>query len=63
MFDFTHPFFEPLWRRIVIFLICMGWGAFEFATGAPFWGTVFMGAGAFAGWHFFINRQEGGGDK
>jgi hypothetical protein len=31
------------------------WGAFEFATGSPFWGTIFLGLAAYAGYGFFFD--------
>lgn len=56
LFDLDHPFFIPLWRRVLIVAVCLGWAAFEFAgTGSPFWGTLFGAIGLYAGWHFFFN--------
>lgn len=55
MFDLRHePFFRPLWRRIAVVALCLGWGAFEFIGGAPFWGTLFAGAGLYAAWELLI---------
>ncbi|MEM7303470.1 MAG: DUF3329 domain-containing protein [Pseudomonadota bacterium] len=58
LFDFNHPFFEPLWRRIAVVVFCIGWGVFEFISGATFWGVLFGGLGLFAGYAFFIAPQE-----
>ncbi len=44
-FDVNHPFFVPLWRRILVVLLCCGWTAFEAVGGSPFWIIL---AGAFA---------------
>jgi len=43
-FDFEHPFFDPLWIRIAVFGVCMGWGLFELLAGAPFWAILFWGS-------------------
>lgn len=53
LIDFDHPFFEPLWRRIAIVVFCLAWAAFEFATGATFWGVLFGGFGLVSAWGFF----------
>jgi hypothetical protein len=45
LIDPTHPFFAPLWRRVAVTGLCLGWGVVEFATGAPFWGVLFGGVG------------------
>jgi len=52
--DNRHPFFRPLWRRVLVLLVCLAWSAVEFATGAPFWGVIALGFGLYAVWAFFI---------
>lgn len=62
LFDLDHPFFIPLWRRVLIVAASLGWALMEFAGGAPFWGVLFGAIGLYAGWHFFFNfnpRQPG----
>ena len=54
MFDLNHPFFIPLWRRVAVVVFAVGWGLFEFASGSPFWGTLFLGIGGYAFWGLFI---------
>lgn len=54
LFDFNDPFFRPLWLRIAIVLVAGGWGVFEFVSGSPFWGTLFVGAAALAFHGLFI---------
>ena len=54
-FDLQQDFFRPLWRRVVMVLFCLGRAAFEFITGAPFWGMIFAGAGLLAVWQFFFD--------
>lgn len=53
LFDVDIPFFLPLWRRVVAVGFAIGWGLFEFSTGAIFWGLIFVGMGAIAGWRFY----------
>jgi len=52
--DYEHPFFRPLWRRVAVVVVCVAWAIFEFATGAPFWGTIAAGFAAYAIWQFFF---------
>jgi hypothetical protein len=54
-FDLDHPFFIPLWRRVLIVAACLGWALFEFLAASPFWGMLFGAIGLYAGWHFFFN--------
>lgn len=61
-FDFEHPFFDPLWVRVVVFAICFGWGLFEFYTGGVFWGIMFCAMGLWAGHSFFIAKLHRGND-
>ena len=53
-FGLQHPFFQPVWRRVVTVAVCLGWAGFEFVTGEPFWGFVFAGAGIVAIRQFFL---------
>ncbi|NAZ36136.1 DUF3329 domain-containing protein [Rubellimicrobium sp. CFH 75288] len=63
MFDLNHPFFIPLWRRVVIVALSCGWALVEFAGGSPFWGILFGAIGLYAGWHFFFNFNPREPDK
>ena len=54
MLDLEHPFFVPLWRRVLIVVLTLGWAAFEFlVTAAPFWGMLFAAIGLYCAWTFF----------
>ena len=57
--DTTHPAFRPLWVRVLIVAICLGWAAVEFVTGSGLWGAVFLGLGVYAGWGFFVTFRSG----
>ncbi len=54
LFGLQQPFFRPLWRRIAVVAVCLGWASVEFATASPFWGIVFAAIGALAVWQFFV---------
>lgn len=54
-FDLQIPFFIPVWRRIVLIFVCIGWAFLEFYKGEPFWGIMFMGLGALAAWQLFFD--------
>lgn len=55
MFDLRHPFFNPLWIRIVTVAVALGWAGLELVTGSPGWAMVFAAAGLYAGYAFFLN--------
>ncbi|RMD89246.1 MAG: DUF3329 domain-containing protein [Alphaproteobacteria bacterium] len=57
-FDLDVPFFLPLWRRVVVVVLCLGWGAWEFVSGAPFWGVLFGAAGLYCAWALLIAFDE-----
>ncbi|WP_075289629.1 hypothetical protein [Pararhizobium arenae] len=46
--DVDHPFYRPLWRRLLIVLFCVAWTAVEFYNGATTWGFIFLAVGAYA---------------
>lgn len=57
--DPRHPFYRPLWRRVTVVAVCIGWGLFEFGSGAPFWGVLFTAAGIYAAWALLIAFAPG----
>ena len=54
--DVQHPFFIPMYRRVLVVVFCLGWAVFEFVggSGSPFWGILFGGMGLFCAHQFFI---------
>ncbi len=54
MFDLDDTFYRPLWIRVLLVAVALGWSAFEFATGSPAFGLIFGAIGLYAGWRFFI---------
>ncbi len=57
--DNRHPFFRPLWRRVIVVAVGLGWGLFEFVSGAPFWGILFTAAGVYAAWSLLYTFTPG----
>jgi hypothetical protein len=58
MKDAQHPFFRPLWRRIAIVVVCLGWAGLEFWSSQPFWGTIALGMAGYGAWSFLLNYKE-----
>ncbi|HMQ57486.1 MAG TPA: DUF3329 domain-containing protein [Rhizobiaceae bacterium] len=54
MFDFNHPFFKPLWIRILVVAFTLGWALFELSMGATFWAMLFGAMGLAALWGLFV---------
>ena len=54
MFDFDEPFFRPLWVRIVVVSICVGWGLFELLTGSMGWAIMFLAAGGYVAYRLLV---------
>jgi len=57
LLDFNNPFFKPLPLRVAVVAVCALWGVFEFVSGAPFWGVVFVGMAAIAFHGLFISFE------
>lgn len=57
-FDVQHPFFLPLWRRIVTVAACLGWAAVELSGGNVFWAILFAAPGVWCAHQFFIAFDE-----
>lgn len=55
LFELQIDFFLPLWRRVALVAVCLGWAMVEFGTGSPFWGIIFASLGAYAIWQFFLD--------
>jgi len=53
-FDVQSAFFIPLWRRIIIVVLILGWAVFEFFAGSPVWGGLFAAVGIYCAHQFFI---------
>ncbi|WP_425100342.1 hypothetical protein [Tropicibacter sp. S64] len=54
LFDVQHPFFRPLWRRVLTVALCTGWAIVELSTGNPGWALLFGAIGLYCAHQFFI---------
>lgn len=54
MFDFTHPWYRPLSRRIGVVLACAVWFALELWMQAPFWIALSGAAAAYTLWKLIL---------
>lgn len=45
--DTNHPFYRPLWVRLLIVGFCAAWCVVEFVNHEPFWGTVVGGVAVY----------------
>lgn len=57
-FDLNHPFFAPLWRRVVLVAALAAWTAVEVASNAPFWAILFGAATAWCIYGFFVAWRD-----
>jgi hypothetical protein len=46
--DTKHPFYRPLWVRVLIVSFCALWCGVEFYNHEPFWGTVVGGIAVYS---------------
>ncbi|OCX67373.1 hypothetical protein BFP70_19875 [Thioclava sp. SK-1] len=63
MFDLNAPVYRPLWVRIVLTAICLGWAVFEYRSGAVGFALLFAAMGLYAGWCFFITFDPDRADR
>lgn len=50
LIDPNHPVYRPLWVRLLVVGVCLGWAAIEAVTGAPFWAVIVGALGIYAAW-------------
>ncbi|MBO6758817.1 MAG: hypothetical protein JJ902_20980 [Roseibium sp.] len=53
-----HPFFDPLWRRVLLVAFCVFWAGVEFYSSNALWGYVFLAIAAYAAWAYLIAYQK-----
>ena len=63
MIDPDHPFYKPLWRRILIPAVCWVWAIIEFIGDEPFWGVIVGALGAYATYKLFIEKRPPPAEK
>jgi len=54
LIDVQVPFFIPLWRRIAVVVLCLGWAIVEVTGGNTGWAIVFAAMGLFCAYEFFV---------
>ncbi len=62
----SHPWFNPLYRRVLTQAVCVGWLGFELIEGQSLWLLMAAGASGYAVWDFFLSGRypmETGGDN
>lgn len=59
LFDLDHPWFRPLWRRVLAVAVALGWGVFELALGSPGFALLFLALGGYAAWRLFVTFNPG----
>lgn len=53
-FDVRHPFFAPLYRRVLVVAVCLIWAGVEGWSGNTFWAALFGAAGVWLAYQFFV---------
>ncbi|MCB1381300.1 MAG: DUF3329 domain-containing protein [Alphaproteobacteria bacterium] len=57
-----HPFYKPLWRRVAIVVVILGWLIFEASmSGASVWTMLAVGMLVYAVYTFFITFPKDDG--
>ncbi|WP_312222339.1 hypothetical protein [Rhizobium rhizoryzae] len=54
LLDPTHPFFKPLWRRVLTVVLPALWGGVEALNQAWGWAILFLGAAGYAAYELLI---------
>ena len=54
MVNTNDPFYRPLWRRIVIVALCLGWGLFEIVFGTQLFAQIFLAVGGYAAYRLLL---------
>lgn len=55
LFELQIDFLRPLWRRVMLVMVCLAWALLEFLTGSAFWGIIFGSLGVYALWQLFFD--------
>ncbi len=63
MIDPNHPFYDALWRRVLIPAVCFVWCAIELYTGEIVWAAIVGVLGLYSTYKLFFDRKASGGDK
>lgn len=63
MIDPNHPFYDALWRRLMIPGICFVWVGIELYAGEAIWAGIVAVVGLFAAYKLFFDRKPSEGGK
>jgi hypothetical protein len=55
LIDPNHPVYKPLWVRVLIVAVCLGWATIEAFGPEPFWAVIVGGLGAYSAWMLLLN--------
>ncbi|MET0748135.1 MAG: hypothetical protein ABWY49_08080 [Rhizobium sp.] len=55
LIDPKHSFYRPLYVRVAIVAVCLGWAIVEATTGAPIWAIAVGAVGVYAAWMLLLN--------
>ncbi|KUF09327.1 hypothetical protein [Pseudoponticoccus marisrubri] len=53
-FNVQLAIFKPLWRRVAVVALCIGWALLEVLHGNLFWAMIFGAIGLYCCHQFFI---------
>ncbi|GGA96129.1 hypothetical protein GCM10011491_25630 [Brucella endophytica] len=53
----SHPFLDPLWRRVLLIAFCAIWSIVEWTRGDSFWGTLTLGVTLYGAWAYLWKYQ------
>ncbi|WP_420961269.1 DUF3329 domain-containing protein [Brucella sp. IR073] len=59
----SHPFLDPLWRRVVLIGFCAAWSIVEWTRGDSFWGTLTAGVTVYGAWAYLWKYQPAEANK
>lgn len=52
--DPQHPFFKPVWRRVLTVVVPAAWALVELSNGATGWAVLFFAAAGYAAYQLFV---------
>ena len=57
-----HPWFVPLYRRVIVMAFCVAWLIFELVGEQSFWLVIVGAINGYAVWEFFLgpNYRDAG---
>ena len=58
MIDPNHPFYDALWRRLLIPVVCLVWVGIELYAGEPLWAGIVAVVGLYATYKLFWQERQ-----